>query len=511
MTAGRWAGAVALGIAAVVVVAPFFAATTFIGDDHLFLAFARHASNPLAAFLTDRHGGEYYRPLPMMVWWLLGRLGGGSRFPFALLSLALHIGAAMLLAELLRALERPRVVAWGAAALMFLAPQNLDTALWFAANTDLLATVFVLASLLFVVRGRGVLAALAALAAFVSKESAYVLPVLAAVVLWSRPEVASPDLASSDLAPSRWRSLVAIAPQLAALAGVLVVRRIVLHGWGGGAEPRPSIAGMGLQIGGGLAQVFTGDQIVPIPLAFAIGAAVIALSLLSMVRRGRGLARFAPLTFAAIAAAPLAAAGWAVGARYFYLPAVGLCWAAAEALAGVGTAAQITLATLLILAGAAQATERRADVRSYGRRVAATRRAVAAGLRAGHHVFHVDGGIKDIDLATKEDPAIEAGQVLVLRDVPASFVIVPPDLSAAASFLVAAPPLPPSGGYNFGDVRVVGLARRGDEPDLAEVLAEFPDLRFIRLRSVRGGLVIARDLTDEMKQRLDVEDSGGQD
>jgi hypothetical protein len=506
VTSIRWAGAAALGIAALVVVAPFFAATTFVGDDHLFLAFARHASNPFAAFPTDRHGGEYYRPLPMLVWWLLGRLGGGSRLPFALLSLALHIGAACLLAELLRALERPRAVAWGAATLMFLAPQNLDAALWFAANTDLLATGCALACLLFLVRGRGALAALAALAAFLSKESAYVLPALAAVLLWSRP-----DLASADPPRSRWRSLVAIAPQLAVLAGVLVVRRIVLRGWGGGAELRPSVLGTGLQIGGGLAQLFTGDQLMPVPLAFAVGTAVIALSVLWTLRRGRGLARFAPLMFAAIAAAPLAAAGWAVGARYFYLPAVGLCWAAAEALAGVGSAAQITLASLLILAGAAQAMERRADVRSYGRRVMATRRAVAAGLRAGHHVFHVDGGIKDIDLAIKEDPAIEAGQVLVLGDVPASFAIIPPDLSAAAAFLVAAPPLPPSGGYDFGDVRVVGLARRGDDPDLTEVLAHFPDLRFIRLRSVRGGLVIARDLTVEMKERLDGVDSGGQD
>ena len=506
MTAGRWAGALALALVTLAVAAPFFAATTFIGDDHLFLAFARHAPHPWAAFPSDRHGGEYYRPLPMLLWWLLGRLGSGSSFPFAVVALALHGGAALLVAGLLRALERPHPVAGAAAALFFLAPQNLEAALWFSASTDLLATIFVLASLIFLLRDRLALASLAALAAFLSKESAYVLPFLAMVVLWAHP-----DGMGADLQRARRRRVIVIAPQFLLLVAVVVVRRIVLRGWGGSGDPRPGVLGLGLQIAGGFAQLFTGEQIVPVPLAFAVGTVVISLSLLSLARRGRGPARFAPLSFAAVATAPLAAAGWAVGARYFYLPAVGLCWAVGEAIAGLGGAAQITAAALLILAGAAQATERRAEVVSYGRRVGATRRAVAAGLRAGHRVFQVDGGIKDIDLAVKEDPAIEAGGVLVLGDVPASFAIIPPDLSAAAAMLVAAPPLPPSGGYDFGDVRVVALARRGDEPDLDEVLLRFPDLRFIRLRVVGGGRVIARDLTDEMKERLDAASSDGQD
>jgi hypothetical protein len=101
--------------------------------------------------------------------------------------------------------------------------------------------------------------------------------------------------------------------------------------------------------------------------------------------------------------------------------------------------------------------------------------------------------------------------VLVLGDVPASFAIIPPQLRSAASILIASPPLPPSGAYAFGDVRVVGLARRGDEPDLGEALARFPDLRFVRLRSIRGGQVIARDLTEEIRGRLDGGDPEGQD
>ena len=74
---------------------------------------------------------------------------------------------------------------------MFLAPQNLAAALWFSATTDLLATVFVLGALLALLRGRRLVAALAALAAFLSKESAFVLPLLSVLTLGFRARTAS--------------------------------------------------------------------------------------------------------------------------------------------------------------------------------------------------------------------------------------------------------------------------------------------------------------------------------
>ncbi len=508
---GALLGLVAVGLIAGV---PFFVSTTFFGDDHLFLTFARHVRDPFLPFVRDLHGGEYYRPLWMLVWWLLARAGG--LLPFALAALALHAGAAVLVAALLRSLGRPLSVAASAGFLMFLAPQNLSAALWFSATTDLLATVFVLGSLLALVRGRRLVAALAALAAFLSKESAFVLPLLSALMLALRESI--PSDVSSEKKRSLGRSLGReLAPQVVLLAAVCLARRAILHGWGGSGDARAGLVGTLLQILAGFAQAFTGEAVFPPPLAFALGTMILALTVFAIARRGRGWgapgARFTPLVFALVAAAPLLAAGWAVGARYYYLPAVGLCWAVAEALegAGVGPAARVTLAAVLLLVGVGQAGERRQEVVSYDRRVAAARRAVAAGLGAGHHVFHVDGGIKDLDLAVKEAPALEAGGVLVLGDVPASFVLVPPELEVAVAPLAAVPPLPPSGAYRFGDVRVFGLARRGDEPDLDEVLSRLPDLRFIRLRSIRGGQVIARDLTEEIKRRLDGSGGDGQD
>src|SRR4051812_25137791 len=106
-----WAAWLVAAAAGAVVALPFFLATTFVGDDHVFLAFSRFAPNPLVAFVRDQHGGEFYRPLPMLAWWLLGRGAAGSSWPFAALALALHAGAAGLLGVLLASLGRSRQVA----------------------------------------------------------------------------------------------------------------------------------------------------------------------------------------------------------------------------------------------------------------------------------------------------------------------------------------------------------------------------------------------------------------
>ena len=497
MTTRGWA-IVAAAVLVVAVGGPFFAATTFHGDDHVFLAFARHAPHPFVAFVSDAHGGEYYRPLPMAVWWLLGRPGLGSA-AFAALALALHAGAAVLTAAFLRALGRPAVVAYGAAVLMFLAPQNLDAAYWFSASTDLFATVFVLAALTAAARGRIGLALAAALAAYLSKESTYVLPLLALLVLGGLT----------------WRRRLASTALLAAVLGpVLIARTRVLHGWGGAGDARASVGAKLFQIAAGMAHVFTGDGVMPEALAFGAGTAIVALVVFVAVRKWREIAApWLPFAFCAVAAAPLLAAGWAVGARYFYLPAVGLAWAVAEALAFAGSAARVTLVCVLVIVGGLQGVQRRADVVSYDRRVAAARRVVVSGVASGHRVFDIMSGVKDLDLAVKEDPRLagDGADVLVLTDVPASFVIVPPALAAAAAPFLAQPPLPPSGAYQFGDVRVVGLARREDGPSLREVWQRFPDIRFMRLRPVPSGQVIARDVTDETRQVLDGEGEGEQD
>lgn len=499
MTRSRLAW-VAVGAAAFLTTAvPFFAATTFIGDDHLFLTFSRHAPSPLVPFFADQHGGEYYRPFPMAIWWLLGRSGGGQ-VAFAALALLSHAAASMLLGQLVRSLGRPTAVWTTAAAVAFLAPQSLEAAYWYSASTDLFATAFVLAALVAAVRDRPILSSAAALGAFLSKESAYVLPALTFLLVAGRPET-----------PGHRRRYLCLALQLAGLGLVLLARTAVLGGWGASADGRPGATGKVVQVASGVLQVFTGSTVLPQPIALGLGAAALALCLYATARRHRP-GRWQPFLFAALAVVPLAAAGWAVGARYYYLAGLGLAWAMGEVLASTGTAARLVVGLCLLGLGLLQAGVRRPDIVSYQRRVEAARRAVLAGLAEGHRLFHVDGGVKDLDLAVKGHPdlASASDQFLVLADVPASFAIVPRRLFPGARIFVADPPLPPRGAYELGEVRVVGLARRGDEPSLDEVLSRFPDLRFIRLRAVAGGQIIARDRTDEIKRSLDSDPGEGQ-
>src|SRR4029077_2648447 len=126
---------------------------------------------------------------------------------------------------------------------------------------DLLATAFVLASLLALVSDRKLASAGAALAAYLSKESAYVLPLLALLVLPTVP----------------WRRrLRAAAPHAALLALAIVARTLVLGGRGGAGDSRMGLASVGLQVAAGFSHLFTGNGTLPEVLAFAIGAAIVA-------------------------------------------------------------------------------------------------------------------------------------------------------------------------------------------------------------------------------------------
>lgn len=488
---------------AVLVCAPFFAVTTFIGDDHLFLAFARYAPNPLVAFVRDQHGGEFYRPLPMCLWWLLGRLAPRTPAAFAALSLGLHALAAALLARLILLIRADRRVAVTAALLFFVAPLPREAAYWFAASTDLLATVFVLAALGEVVRGRTWRAALLAAGACWSKETAVVLPLLAAVVLAMRARQARPrDIARRAL------------PLLAVAGAYGLARTLVLHGLGGSGDLAAAPAAKLVQVTAGLLHVMTGTQTLGAVPALLIGLLGWLLLLGATAReawRARPvLATGAVLILAliALAVAPLFGAPWIVGARYFYFPAALVAWLGAERLRPFRLPA--TVGVLGALAGLAlgQDLARRPEIASYEARLDAARRGVASGLGEGFDTFHLDAGIKDLDLAIKEDPRVRGGEdrLLVLGDVPASFVVVPPARPQAVDFLRARPPLPPSGAYRFGDQRIVGLARQGDDPTLAEVSAHFPRIRYIRLRAAPGGRVIARDVTETMDQGDEADD-----
>jgi hypothetical protein len=450
----------------------FFAATTFFGDDHLFLTFARLAPGPFGPFVTDHHGGEYYRPLPMACWWLLARLGGGRAWVCALWALLLHATAAALTGLLARRLGLGARAALVAAAVFLAAPGPREAASWYAASTDLMATVGVLGAVLCALRGTraGYVGSLAlAAAAYLSKESALVLPVL---------------LILAELLVAGRRSLARALPHLALALLYLAARFAILHGPGGAGDEAAPPWARALQITSGLVHALVGEHEAPPAVLWPLGIGTLLWGAWG-ARRDRRLV-FA-LLWSLLALAPLGAAGWVVGARYFYLPAVGLAVLLAHQLWARGAAVAIVAVGGLLALGSARAVERQAEIAAYHARVAAASRAVDAGLAAGHRLFHVRGAVKDLDLILKERPG-RPDDFLVLADVPASFVLMPPALAERTRFLLASPPLPPSGAYRFGAHSVVGLARRHESPDLELVLARLPELRFIQLFQDKGGI-----------------------
>jgi hypothetical protein len=462
---------VAAGLLLGLVAWDFATATTFLGDDYLFLAFARLQPQPLAAFVRDMHGGEYYRPVPMLAWALLDRVGQGRIWPFALLGFLLHAGSAALTVVLGRALGFPRQVAGLAGILFLLAPAQREAALWFSASTDLLATAATLGALVLLLRGSAwarLASLLLAAVAYFSKETALVLPLLAVVVLWAR-----------EPCRLRWgKHILPVLPHAFAAVAYLLARFAVLRGLGGSNDPLAPWWGRALQMLAGLVHAVTAYQPLPEGLAWLVGAVVLILAGIAAWRAG-GQARF-PLAWTALALLPLPAAGWVVGARYFYLPAVGLMMLLAWVLHGRGPALRITVLGLLAALGLASTAARTADVHRYRALLDTARQAVSSGQG---HLFLIRNAVKDLDLALKlTTPASQLPQpLLVIPDVPASFVWMPDTLAESTAFLLAQPPLPPSGAYRFGDERIVGLARRHESPDLDDVLTRLPDLRIVEL------------------------------
>ncbi len=483
------AAVVALGIVGAI---PFFIATTFIGDDHLFLAFSRYVPNPLVAFIRDQHGGEFYRPLPMQLWWVLGRLGGESTVPFAVLAWLLHTTVAVETGMLVLGVRGDSRKALIAATLFFVAPFVREAAYWYSASTDLLASVLGLGAVLALSGRRPLLGMLLFGGACWSKESAIVVPTLAVLIL----RVREPQ--------TRWSVITKrVAVTIPVMLVYLASRTIVLHGIGGSGDEATTFGGKCLQIGAGLIHAGPAADLLSDPLVLTLGIATWVALLVGTARLARSEVcppfPWAPLAWIVLAILPLLAAPWIVGARYFYLAAIGIAWLAAELLAP--TSIVVTVGVFAALAGfdVAQTVVRRTDVISYEARLSAARRAVAAGLDDGHTTFHIASGIKDLDLAVKGDPHLSRrDSFVVLGDVPASFVALPGNRARDFDFLLARPHLPPSGAYLFGSRRIVGLARRGDDPTLDEVVQRLPGIRFVRLRLGPRGRVVYRDVTDAM-------------
>ena len=135
----------------------------------------------------------YYRPLVSLSYMLDSRIGGRDAFWFHLANVLFHAANSVLILLLARRVLRGRSGAALAAALVFAVhPVHTESVAWIAGRTDLLAALFMLASILSLDSrlraGRGGAPALSLFlfaAALLSKETAVVFPAVVAVFLVS--------------------------------------------------------------------------------------------------------------------------------------------------------------------------------------------------------------------------------------------------------------------------------------------------------------------------------------
>jgi hypothetical protein len=170
----------------------------------------------LLACLTRCGGSQFYRPLGLAIYWIEWRLWGSAATPRHVLDLILHAVSSLLFLLLMRRVKIPPPFDLLAALLFAWHGIRPETVAWPAGRFDALALFFSLIAALAVMHvGRTglIVSMLATAAACLSKESAFVLPLLLAAL---------PDRARRSLVSSS-----------AVAGGIFVWRWWVLKGIGG--------------------------------------------------------------------------------------------------------------------------------------------------------------------------------------------------------------------------------------------------------------------------------------
>ena len=181
------------------------------------------APSPLGCLTHSCGGPQFFRPLGFAVYWLEWELWRSAAMPRHALDLLLHAVSSVLFLLLMRRLGIPPLFDLLAALLFAWHGIRPETVAWPAGRFDALALLFSLIAALAVLRGgrTGLIASmLATAAACLSKESAFVLPLLLAAL------------------PIRAKHL--LAANFAVTGGIFAWRGWVLKGIGGYTAGAPS-------------------------------------------------------------------------------------------------------------------------------------------------------------------------------------------------------------------------------------------------------------------------------
>jgi len=310
-------------------------------------------SLPSAVFslFTSPQADGFYRPLTLLSLWADYRWFGSTLWAYHPEGILLHVLNAALVYQLARELKLEPTAAFWSAAWFLLAAANFEPILWPGARFDLIATAFVLVSLIFFLRylrspGRAMRELSIAAASFAlgifNKESAYCVPLLLAVLVLTKREWQVDSIDRAKL----WRSA-------ALFAGItmlmLAIRIAIYHGLGGaqpivegGASPNFSIT----------VKSFLGiiTRVIPLPmlglnLSVPLSAAMAGFVILYLGAIAWAVVRGASMDgpqrtlvcLALLAALPaINLIGWVNPAmqhsRYLYLPGLFMLIAAASAI-----------------------------------------------------------------------------------------------------------------------------------------------------------------------------------
>ncbi len=196
----------------------------FTSDDYVHVLTASQASlEGLGNYFTVPADDFHFRPLAMLGYWLEYQWAGTNEWLWRASNLAIHLVNCALVYGLARQLDLSSRAAAFAAAIFGVHGSRPEVVAWIAARFDLMATLFVLAGLLLWMVSESSRAAYAGalaccLLGLLSKESAFVFPVLATVLGGVR----------------RWRSAI---PFYILAAAVFTYRWWLLGGIGGYRAP----------------------------------------------------------------------------------------------------------------------------------------------------------------------------------------------------------------------------------------------------------------------------------
>jgi hypothetical protein len=332
----------------------------FLSDDFVLLKHARSLRGALRPLFTTGGGDGFFRPIGYMSLAFTSAWAGASPVLWHVTALALHVTNTELVYVLAVKLDRSRLAAIFAALLFAIHGTRPEAVVWIAGRFDVLSTFFVLCGLLFFIQSQhdlpptGYVYSLASMAcmilAILTKESAYVFPLLLVLFLVSHGHCSRRQIAglipfhvvAATLFGYRWmlfdgiggyRDIQTGEPQALTLGVVHTVKAFVLRTWAvlwfpinWSREPNKVLAVLAV-------------------------AYILSLVLLAAVRMERAEFLFA-VGFVLVSVLPplhLLLIGPDLGkSRLLYLPSVGFCLMLSLAVDGLRGRARYVLPGLIL-------------------------------------------------------------------------------------------------------------------------------------------------------------------